>query len=113
MVLLKPQWFARAAGLQGHMEVEGVSDRLLREIQQAMELDEEVKQALGQWDPQWTSEQGLHLYQGMVYVPPKEGLCTKAISAHHDTPIVGHPGQDKTLELVLCNYWWPNIGADV
>ena len=113
MVLLKPQWFARAAGLQGHMEVEGVSDRLLREIRQATELDEEVKQALGRQDPQWTSEQGLHLYQGMVYVPPKEGLRTKVISAHHDTLIVGHPGQDKTLELVLRNYWWPNIGADV
>ena len=113
MVILKPQWFARAAGLQGYMEVEGVSDRLLREIRQATELDEEVKQALGRRDPQWTSEQGLHLYQGMVYVPPKEGLHTKVISTHHDTPIVGHPGQDKTLELVLRNYWWPNVGADV
>ena len=49
----------------------------------------------------------------MVYVPPKEGLRTTVISAHHNTPIVGHPGQDKTLELVLRNYWWPNIGADV
>ena len=98
--------------MQGHMEVEGVSDRLLKEIRNTTELDEEVKQALGRRDPAWTQEQGLNLYQGMVYVPLKEGLHTKIISAHHHTPIVGHPGQDKTLELVLCNYWWPSVASD-
>ena len=29
------------------------------------------------------------------------------------TTDTGHPGKDKTLELVTQNYWWPNIQQDV
>ena len=28
---------------------------------------------------------------------------------HYDLPSVGHPGQQKTYELVSRNYWWPGI----
>ena len=35
------------------------------------------------------------------------------IKLHHDTPVAGHSGQWKTLELVSHNYWWPNITKDV
>ena len=32
---------------------------------------------------------------------------------HHNTPISGHPGRWKTLELVMRNYWWPGISKFV
>ncbi|KAF8755411.1 hypothetical protein RHS01_05099 [Rhizoctonia solani] len=27
----------------------------------------------------------------------------------HNSPLAGHPGQQRTLELLSCNYWWPGM----
>ena len=27
----------------------------------------------------------------------------------HDSPVAGHPGQWKAVELIARNYWWPNM----
>jgi len=35
------------------------------------------------------------------------------IQAHHDTPIYGHPGINKTYQLTNRRYWWPNMQQDV
>ena len=45
--------------------------------------------------------------------PKDTKLQTEIIKLHHDSPIAGHPGQWKTLELILCNYWWPGITQKV
>ena len=58
---------------------------------------------------EWSEEQGLVLFRGKVYVPKNIKLRLEIIKLHHDTPVAGHPGQWKTLELVTCNYWWPGI----
>ena len=31
----------------------------------------------------------------------------------HDSPWAGHPGVDKTVELIRRNHWWPNLVEDV
>lgn len=28
---------------------------------------------------------------------------------HHDSPLAGHPGRWKTVELITHNYWWPSL----
>jgi len=35
------------------------------------------------------------------------------IQAHHDAPVYGHPGINKTHQLVSHSYWWPNMQQDV
>ncbi len=40
---------------------------------------------------------------------PRPELRTKVIEAHHNTPLAGHPGIAKTLELINRNYWWPSM----
>ena len=35
------------------------------------------------------------------------------IQAHHDVPVYGHPGINKTHQLVSRRYWWPNMQQDV
>ncbi len=35
------------------------------------------------------------------------------IQAHHDTPVYGHPGINKTHQLVSRRYWWPNMQQDI
>jgi len=62
---------------------------------------------------EWSKEQGLVLFRGKVYVPKNIKLRLEIIKLHHDTPVAGHLGQWKTLELVTCNYWWPGITMQV
>ena len=33
--------------------------------------------------------------------------------AHHDPPVYGHLGINKTVKLVEWNYWWPMLRQDV
>jgi|SRR6266702_1609379 len=33
--------------------------------------------------------------------------------AHHDLPVYGHPGINKTNQLTSRRYWWPNMRKDV
>ena len=35
-----------------------------------------------------------------MYVPDDDSLCMHIISSHHDSPIAGHPGYQKTQELI-------------
>ena len=33
------------------------------------------------------------------------------IQKHHDSPVAGHPGYEKTIELLQRNYWWPGMAT--
>jgi len=35
------------------------------------------------------------------------------IHSHHDSPVYGHPGINKTYQLTSRRYWWPNMHKDV
>ena len=48
-----------------------------------------------------------------MYVPKDKKLRVEIIWLHHNTPIVGHEGQWKTVELVTRNYWWPGVTKEV
>ena len=37
----------------------------------------------------------------------------KVIKRHHDTPVHGHPGIARTIQLVERTMWWPNLRKDV
>ena len=62
---------------------------------------------------EWKIEEGLILWNGKVYVPRDPKLRTEIIRLHHDTPVGGHGGQWKTVELVTRNYWWPGVTKEV
>ena len=44
-----------------------------------------------------------------TYVPDAQALCLDIVKLHHDTAVTGHPGREKTLELVQRSYTWPGI----
>ena len=46
-------------------------------------------------------------------MPKDEELRAEIVRLHHDTPIGGHRGQWKTVELVTRNFWWPGITKEV
>ena len=35
------------------------------------------------------------------------------VRLHHNTPVGGHGGQWKTVELVTWNFWWPGVTKEV
>jgi hypothetical protein len=50
---------------------------------------------------------------GKIYVPEDQALRLDILKLHHDTPIAGHPGREKTLELVQRSYTWPGMSTFV
>ena len=57
----------------------------------------------------WSQSQGLLHLCGKIYVPDLADLCGQIVSLCHNTKIAGHCRRWKTLELVSCNYWWPQM----
>ena len=46
---------------------------------------------------------------GKMYIPEDRYLQMEIVHLHHDTPIPGHPGMEKTLELMQRSYTWPGM----
>ena len=48
---------------------------------------------------------------GKMYVPKDQNLQMEILCLYHNTPIPGHPGMEKTLELMQRSYTWPGMPA--
>ena len=52
-------------------------------------------------DTHWSvDDQGLLCYDDRIWVPDSDDLHLQILLNNHDHPIVGHYGQNKTLDLV-------------
>ena len=56
-------------------------------------------------------EDGSVHHHGLIYVPEK--LRTEVIAEHHNNPLRGHMGTDRTTELISRNYYFPNMRKKV
>jgi hypothetical protein len=55
---------------------------------------------------------GLLYYQELHYIP--DGLCRlRILQSRHDFPTVRHFGFNKTMELISCDFWWPQMWKTV
>ena len=45
-------------------------------------------------------EEDLLWYEGRIIIPEDKGIRLKLLELHHDSPIAGHQGQARTLELL-------------
>ena len=66
-----------------------------------------VEKLGGNWGD---SDRILH-HQGLPYIP--EIIRTELISRHHNDPLAGHFGIEKTRELVARKYYWETLYHDV
>lgn len=62
--------------------------------------------------PTWTKQQFLS-FNNRVYVPDYNNSRLKILQARHDSPIAGHPGILKTIELISRDYIWIGLRNDV
>ena len=59
----------------------------------------------------WQDINGVLHYQGLPYVP--EIIRIELISRHHNNPLAGHFGIEKTRDLIARKYYWPTLCHDV
>jgi len=62
--------------------------------------------------PTWT-KRGFLALEGRVYVPNYNDARLKILRARHDSPLAGHPGISKTIELISRDYTWVGLKKDV
>jgi transposase InsO family protein len=48
-----------------------------------------------------------------LWVPEGRNLRKKVLESEHDTKVAGHMGQDKTIELIRRNFWWPKMDEHI
>ena len=61
-------------------------------------------------NPRWSTDEAGYLHlNGHVYVPEANNLRLHVLKYKHDHPLLGHFGQNHTLELIRCEYTWPGI----
>ena len=51
--------------------------------------------------------------EGKVYIPKDDKLRAEIIRLHHNTLVGDHRGQQKIVELVTRNFWWPGVTKEV
>ncbi len=74
------------------------------------EAKEKRKRDAGAWT---MDSQGLLRYNDLLYVPEEASVREELLKRHHDDPLAGHFGIDKTLELMSRKYYWDSIKTDV
>ena len=61
-------------------------------------------------NPRWsTDEAGYLCLDGRIYIPEANNLHLHVLKYKHDHPLLGHFGQNHTLELICHEYTWPGI----
>jgi len=108
--LAKKEWLNTRAIKE--VVIEGVD--ILDRIRKSKAVDDEIVKVVEEMkrvnmkvlrNEEWREEDGLMLKDRKVYVPKDKELRTEIIQLHHNTPVGGHRGQCKTVELVTRNFW--------
>ncbi|QRW22949.1 Retrotransposable element Tf2 protein [Rhizoctonia solani] len=98
--------------LQQRIELSLDQDESLEEILQFLQNESKAPPSIKQAFKDYQMEAGLLFYQGRIVVPDVGTLRTDLLQIFHDSPLAGHPGRQRTLELISRNYYWPGIRAD-
>ena len=101
----------RAATIRNALDRDEVASYLLPYLRDpTLARDEDIAESL---KPYSLDAEGLLLHNGLVYVPAIDALKLEILKDCHDARTAGHLGQEKTLELVSREYYWPRIRAFV
>jgi len=107
--LVKKEWLETRTLEEVVIEEVDILDRIKKSKavdDEVVKIVEEMKRANVKVlrNEEWREEDRLMLKERKVYVPKDEELRAEIIRLHHDTPVGGHRGQWKTVELVTRNF---------
>ena len=86
---------------------------ILKEIRRNATREKKVVQALERNNSITWEEDRLVYMEGRIYVPNNKKIKEEILKENHDSVDVGHPGQQRMLELLKRNYWWPGLKEDI
>ena len=86
---------------------------IIKEIRRNNTREKEVTQALKKEDGLTWEENRVVYMEGRIYVPNNKKIREEILEENHNSVDVGHPGQQRMLELIKRNYWWLGIKEDV
>jgi len=118
--LVKPEWLEVRRTERVEVIVEGVD--LLEKVRKLKVKDNEVVKAVEEMkragvkmlkDEKCREVDSIMYKKGKVYVPKDNILRVEIIRLYYDTPVGGHGGQWKIVELVTQNFWWPEVTKEV
>jgi len=82
---------------------------LLKEIQKNNIREQEVQNKLEKEDGQaWENNEVVYM-EGKIYVPNNQKIQKQILHENHKPANIRHSEQQKMLELIKRNYWWPGI----
>ncbi|MBW0514825.1 hypothetical protein O181_054540 [Austropuccinia psidii MF-1] len=97
------------------IKVEIFSD-LVNKIQKEVWKDKDYKEILKQLargesvtDYSLQPQAKLLLFKDRVVIPRNEEIPVNILQKHHDSPLAGHPGQEKTLKLIQRDSYWAGM----
>ena len=64
-------------------------------------------------DEEWREVDGIMYKKEKIYILKDEELRAEIIWLYHNMPVGGHREQQKIVELVTRNFWWPEITKEV
>jgi hypothetical protein len=88
-------------------------DESLEEILTFLQLGSNAPAYIKKGFKDYSMEAGLLFYQGRIVVLDNKDLHRDLIAAFHDSPMAGHPGQQRTLELISHQYYWPRMRSKI
>ena len=60
--------------------------------------------------PGWTvTQDGFFRHDNLIYIPDANDLRLRVLRYKHDHILSGHPGQNKTVDLIRRDYTWPGL----
>jgi len=106
------------------------SPAFLEEVRKAAEEDPQYREAREQGEAasaepalkdqkirEKGKDGGIRIQDNLLYRQEKlwipAGTVQRVMESEHDTKVAGHMGQDKTIELVRRNFWWPKMNERI
>ena len=86
---------------------------ILEEIRKNKTKEQEVCKELEKKDSQSYKENGIVYIDGRIYILNNQKIRERILQENHKPVDVGHPRQQRIMELIKWNYWWPEIKTDV
>ena len=86
---------------------------IIKEIKRNNTRKQEMVQALKKEDGVTWKEDGIVYMEGRVYISNNKKTIEKILKENHDLVDIGHLRQQRILELIKQNYWWPGLKEDI
>jgi len=86
---------------------------ILEEIKRNNTREHKVDQVLKREDGLTWEQDRIVYMKGQIYIPNNKKLKEWILQENHDPVDVGHLGQQRMVELVKRNYWWPEFKESI